>query len=146
MCALSFSFVSTSLNLLAWIEKCLNNKLRIKSRTCEYETQVNSTVNLEIFVEVYSHESSPIRSFARINPEKWQNSFSFTMEVNHAKVTNFNVANMSVFDIRQNKILAKTFEFTVAICIWMGIIARKPVFWVSNKVRFKPVCSATENS
>ena len=25
----------------------------------------------------------------------------------------FNVANMSVYDIRQNKILAKTFEFTV---------------------------------
>ena len=82
-------FVSTSLNLLAWIEKCLNNKLQIKSGTCEEETQVNSTVNLEIFAEVYFHESSLIRSFARINPEKWQISFSFTMEVDHAKVTHF---------------------------------------------------------
>ena len=75
MCVLSFMFVSTSLNLLAWIEKYLNNKLQIKSGTCEEETQVNSTVNSEIFAEVYFHESSPIQSFARINPEKWHNSF-----------------------------------------------------------------------
>ena len=40
----SFLFVSTSFNLLAWIEKCLNNKLRVKSGTCEEELQVNSTV------------------------------------------------------------------------------------------------------
>ena len=28
----------------------------------------------------------------------------------------------------------------------MGLVARKPVFGVSNKVRFKPACSATETS
>ena len=28
----------------------------------------------------------------------------------------------------------------------MGLLATKPVFGVSNKVRFKPVCSATEAS
>ena len=44
MCVLSILFVSTSLNLLAWIEKCLNNKLQIKSGTCEEELQDKSTV------------------------------------------------------------------------------------------------------
>ena len=28
----------------------------------------------------------------------------------------------------------------------MGLAARKPVFWVSAKVRFKPACSATGTS
>ena len=30
--------------------------------------------------------------------------------------------------------------------IIMGLVARKPVFGVSDKVRFKPACSATETS
>ena len=29
---------------------------------------------------------------------------------------------------------------------YMGFAARKPVFGVSDKVRFKPACSATETS
>ena len=29
---------------------------------------------------------------------------------------------------------------------YMGLVARKPVFGVSDKVRFKPVCLATETS
>ena len=29
---------------------------------------------------------------------------------------------------------------------YLGLVATKPVFWVSDKVRFKPVCSATETS
>ena len=29
------------------------------------------------------------------------------------------------------------------ILYYMGLVATKPVFWVSNTVRFKPVCSAT---
>ena len=28
----------------------------------------------------------------------------------------------------------------------LGLVARKPVFGVSDKVRFKPACSATETS
>ena len=28
--------------------------------------------------------------------------------------------------------------------LYMGLDARKPVFWVSDKVVFKPSCSATE--
>ena len=35
------------------------------------------------------------------------------MKVNHVIVANFYVANMSFNAIRENKILAKTFEFTV---------------------------------
>ena len=32
------------------------------------------------------------------------------------------------------------------ISAFMGFAARKPVFGVSDKVRFKPACSATETS
>ena len=41
-------------------------------------------------------------------------------------------------------VLRKT-EVTIS-CLYMGLIVRKPVFGVSDKVRFKPVSSATEIS
>ena len=30
--------------------------------------------------------------------------------------------------------------------IYMGLVVKKPVFGVSNKLRFKPACSATDTS
>ena len=41
--------------------------------------------------------------------------FHLLMKVNHAKVTNFYVTNMSFNDIRKNEILAKISEFTVRL-------------------------------
>ena len=46
--------------------------------------------------------------------------------VYHTKVTNFYVANMSFNAIRENKILAKISEFTVANFV---IIIYMPYFW-----------------
>ena len=66
MCVFSILFVSTSLNLLAWIKKCLSNKLWIKSGTCEDETQVNNTTNLEIFAEIFDSEVNHKRHFIKI--------------------------------------------------------------------------------
>ena len=37
-------------------------------------------------------------------------------------------------------------ELQVHIFVHLGLIVTKPVFWVSNKVRFKPVYSATKTS
>ena len=39
-------------------------------------------------------------------------------------------------------------QTTSVYCIQneMGLVARKPVFGVSNKVRFKPACSATDSA
>ena len=106
MCAFSILFVSTSLNLLAWIKKCLNNKLQIKSGNYDKETQVNNTINLEIFAEVYYHETKRIRSFMKIKPQETAKLF-FPLLLRYImpKSQIFNVANMSVYDIRQNKIL-----------------------------------------
>ena len=50
-----------------------------------------------------------------------------------------------------------TEKYSIGICVYsfpwcrmlipkMGLVARKPVFGVSDKVRFKPACSATETS
>ena len=34
----------------------------------------------------------------------------------------------------------------MTINLFLGFVARNPVFWVSHQVRFKPACSATETS
>ena len=63
--------------------------------------------------------------------------------------TVFNIANQNFAGIQRNK-RYETYLVTNEIIHLppehMGLVATKPVFRVSNKVRFKPACSATETS
>ena len=55
-----------------------------------------------------------MRSFVKFNPREMAILFChLLMKVNHVIVAIFYVANMSFNAIRENKILAKIFEFTV---------------------------------
>ena len=57
-----------------------------------------------------------MRSFLKINPLEMAKSLCLLLNsVNHALVANFNVANMYLNAIRENKILAKISEFTVIV-------------------------------
>ena len=47
---------------------------------------------------------------------------------------------------RENKDVVDSLTSNIILLTNMGRDARKPVFGVSDKVRFKPVCSATETS
>ena len=52
---------------------------------------------------------------SKYNPRGMAKLLCLLMKVNHTIVANFYVANMSFNAIRENKILAKTCEFTVHI-------------------------------
>ena len=45
-----------------------------------------------------------------------------------------------------DSIMSNTLKHCVHVCVNMGYNVRQPVFGVSDTVRFKPACSATETS
>ena len=49
-------------------------------------------------------------------------------------------------DFYRKTFVPKFFPLKVSLHLYMGLAARKPVFGVSDKMRLKPACSATETS
>ena len=73
---------------------------------------IDDTVNSEIFARVLILRNSHIRVSRKLNSGA-KSLCCLLMEVNHALVANFNVANMSFDAIRENKVLAKISGLTV---------------------------------
>ena len=53
--------------------------------------------------------------------------------VDHDLIANFYMTNMSLNPIRENKIIAKIFEFTVVLCKWAGWSG--PLLFAGNNIR-----------
>ena len=71
------------------------------------------TVNWEIFARIYFRETSRMRSFAKIKTREMKKTLCpLLIQLNHAKVANLYLANMSFNAFRENKILEKISEFT----------------------------------
>ena len=104
---------------------------------------MNHTVNSEIFATVLF-----LRNFAdadfRENKTLAKTPCPLLMFVNHAKVANFLL--MYFTTVCENKILAKISKFKVSVPLLSDLVTKKPVFVISDQIRFKLVCSDSETS
>ena len=80
------------------------------------------------------------QDYGRRNPN--QDQQLHTLAVNHGKeMEHLHLRNRDLERKRDGECLASSL-----LNYYLGLVATKPVFGVSDKVRFKPACSATETS